>query len=469
MEHGGTIDPTAYLIASSIQHTPEPWPRRPIDGPIKSSNRSLAFMLANHGFDVFLCETRGANDLNERHVKSRAIKSSLRGRSDNKNRTDAEIADEAFRQWNFWGFTQDDIIAHELKSHMDTVMKVTGAKKVSVFTFSMSTPTSFAFFSIRPDYAEKVHAFVSMAPIVSGQGTSGFISLAMERVCPLIPDGPGTIVFTDFIFSQPMRDLSLLFFKHKWMRYVLFKMVENLTMGASAQYRTNLELNLIGHLLRRLSFKTAKQLCQQMAANRLQKYDYGPLKNKKLYGTEEPPVYDISNLKIKDWLLVSAWNDALSTPAAVEHLLKIVNPKPIAHVVAPYNHVDLIAAFDNDKYTNFPILHYMEKMYENSSEHVAAETTTRSLSIDLKKIFAPLQSLDGSTFTSNRADYRRAGRARTATDDFFRGLNIAPQAPLNAMARTFQGGMRTMLTGINSMVKNPRIEIPIQIIERESR
>lgn len=464
-EHGGTIDPTAYLLASSIQHTPEPWPRRPTDGPIKSANRSLAFLLANHGFDVFLCESRGSNDLNTRHVKDRAAKSALEGKNEDKNRTQAENMHELSRQWNFWSFTQDDIIAHELKSHIDTVLKVTGADKVSVLTYSLSTPTSFAFYSIRPDYARKTHAFVSMAPIVSGQGTSPLMTLALKRICPLIPETVGTMILSDLLLNQLTRDIAIVLFKPKWLRYTLFKMIENLAMGASPQYRTHIELNLIGHLLRRVSFRVGKQMCQQMASDRLQKYDYGPFKNKELYGTETPPEYDLSNLQLKSWLLVSAWNDAVATPQIVDHLVRIVNPKPVARVVAPYNHVDMIAGFENDKYTNFPIMHYFEHMSYDPEERSSAETTTRSLSIDLRQIFAPLQSLNGNLFVANnQSEYRRAAQARSATEDVIRRLTLGP--PFNAMARSFQGGMRTMLERVNSVVKNPRIDLPIQIVER---
>ena len=157
MEHGGTIDPSAYLVGSSIQHFPEPWPRKPEDGPMRSWNRSLAFVLANNGFDVWLAETRGANDANKRRIKSRAVESVLDGKNEDKNMTLGENLRLLFDAWDFWSFSQDDIVAHELKSHMDVVLKMTGSDKLHLMTFSLSTPTSLAFLSSFFAFLLRVH------------------------------------------------------------------------------------------------------------------------------------------------------------------------------------------------------------------------------------------------------------------------------------------------------------------------
>lgn len=371
LEHGGTIDPTAYLIASSIQHHPEKWPRTAADGPITSWNRSLAFVLANNGFDVWLAETRGSNDNNRKRVKSRVVETLRAGANERKNMTKAEDLDELSRLNDYWAFSQDDIIAHEIKSHMDLVLSLTGAKKLHLFTFSLSTPTSLAFLSTRPDYAAKVRGYVSMAPIVSGEGVNLLIKLALQTICPLLPDQVGTLFMTDLVFTQPMRDLVVAISKSRTLRYSTVKAFITLLMGPSAKYQTLLDLNVMGHMLRELSFKESKQLCQQTKANKLQKYDYGPIKNRILYKSAEPPIYDLSNLNIKDWIVVSAANDALATPKVVEHLISLVHPKPKAHIIAPgLNHLDLIAGFENDKYVNLPVLHYFEEMSFDSANNV---------------------------------------------------------------------------------------------------
>lgn len=358
VEHGGTIDPTAYLIGSSIQHHPEPWPRRLQDGPITSWNRSLAFVLANNGFDVWLAETRGSNDENKRRIKSKTAQSIVFGRNQGKNLTVGEQLKELERK-DYWDFSQDDIIAHELKSHIDLVLRETGSKRLNLMTFSLSTPTSLAFFSIRPDYVPKIQGYVSMSPIVSGQGVNKLIKFIMEGVCPVLPAKMGTMLVSDLLFTQPIREIILALSKSPAFRYTGVKGFVTLIMGPSAKYQTLLDLNVMGHMLRQLSFKEAQQLCQQMKANKLQKYDYGPLKNRLVYGQRDPPVYDLSNLGLEDWIIVAGANDKLAPIEVMDHLVKIVNPKPSARLIAPgLNHLDMIAGLENDIYVNLPIMKY---------------------------------------------------------------------------------------------------------------
>lgn len=400
LEHGGTIDPTAYIVSSSIQHHPEKWPRTAEDGPITSWNRSLAFVLANNGFDVWLAETRGSNDANTRKIPAKAVKSVLRNRNQMKNMTAAENVRQMLHANDYWSFSQDDIIAHELKSHIDTVLRITGADHVGLFTFSLSTPTSLAFFSLREDYADKVHGFVSMAPIVSGQGTNTVIKIGLQTICPLLPDEVGLAAFTSTIFTQPMRDLVVLISQSKYLRYSIVKLIVTLLMGPSAKWKSLFDLNLLGHLLRQLSFREAKQLCQQMDTNKLQKYDYGPIKNKLLYNQTEPPVYDLTHLHIRDWIVVAASNDALSTMPVLDHLLTLVEPKPMATILAPgFNHLDLISAMDNDKYVNLPILAYFQSMshvpgLEEDQHYAEASSLRPQRSLDFSQFFPKIPGLD---------------------------------------------------------------------------
>lgn len=361
MEHGGTIDPTAYLIGSSIQHHPERWPRSAEDGPITSWNRSLAFTLSNNGFDVWLAETRGSSDVNRKHIRSQAVKQVISGANKFNNMTKGENLQELNHNWNYWDFSQDDIIAHEIKSHMDTIMKKTGSEKLLVFTFSLSTPTSFAFFSIRPDYAEKVQGFVSMAPIVSGEISNKAVNLVMKYICPIAPQSLGTAFLDGLTLTQPIREVILAISKSRFLRYTLIKAVVNTLLGASPKYRTLLDENVLGHMLRSLSFKEAQQLCQQMKTSSLTKYDYGKVKNMKVYGQEKPPVYKLENFGVRSWIVVLAEHDSLSTPGIYKHLLRYVNPQPETTFVAPdFNHLDLIAGLENDRYVNLPILAYFK-------------------------------------------------------------------------------------------------------------
>lgn len=382
LTHGGTVDTSIYLISSSKQHFPELWPRPIEEGPIRSWNRSLAFVLANNGFDVWLAETRGSNEMNKRHIKSKAFLSILKGKNMRKNMTTAEMIDEVTRKWNYWDFSQDDIIAHEYKSHIDTVMKISGCNEVSLVSFSLSTPTALAFVSTRPDYARKIRGFISIAPIVTGRGFSNILKFVLEYMCPMIPDTLGTVLWSDLVLSTPVRLLLLALGKSKTLRYSLIKVFVNLFFGESCKWQTLIELNTLGHMMRDLSFREAKQLCQQTAKNRLQKFDYGPVKNLFLYNSTSPPMYDLSNLQLSSWIVVSGETDAIANNDNYEDLYNQVNPKPSARLLIPgYNHLDIVSGFENDRLVNIPMMNYLASVSEIDSPDldVAGSRGLRSL------------------------------------------------------------------------------------------
>lgn len=362
--HGGLIDPSAYLIASSIQHFPEPWP---VDSNFaanrhgeRSSNRSLAFMLANNGFDVFLAWTRGANEYNRRHLKLKSLVSAVEGRNLEKNVTRGEVLHEFQQKWDYWSFTEDDIIKHEIKAQMDKIMEITKQAQVSLFVFSLSTRTSLAFLATRPDYARKLRAYICMAPMISGLGMAGAGKMIIQNICTFTPKFLGQLVLSDLLLTPQVRSLLIDVSKNKWVRYAVTKFLLSILLGSSAKYRTNLELNILGHLFLHLNYKMVKQMCQSTFSDRFQKFDYGPIGNKLIYKSDKPPIYDLSNLQLEDWITISGTNDNLATDKSYEQLMALVNPKPITHHVAPgFNHLDLFAGFENDIYVNLPILEYL--------------------------------------------------------------------------------------------------------------
>lgn len=478
MEHGGTINPSAYIVASSIQHHPERWPRTARDGPITSWNRSLAFVLANNGFDVFLAETRGSSDVNRKYIHSRAVKSVIEGRYKLKNLTAGEISQslEKHTNWDYWDFSQDDIVAHEIKSHIDLVLEKTGSEKILMFTFSLSTPTSFGFFSLRPDYAEKVQGLVSMAPIVSGEHINRGAKLVLDIICPLTPEFLGTFFLEDILFTQTSRDLMLFAAKSKWIRYSFIKAVLNYGMGASAKYQTVIDLNFLGHLLRSLSFKEAQQLCQQMRSNKLSKYDYGKVKNLHIYGTETPPEYKLSEFHVKDWIIVLAENDGLSTQDVYKHLMREVFPKPKSTIFAPgFNHADLFAGFENDRYINLPVLsYYQSRSIVPGLENIfRAESSARQL--DLTSVIPGMKNLQIPNLSDLGIPFEMpkesgsdivSSTLKTLQRELSKNLNLTDSS--ESVFDQVQINMRKMLGGVENFSLNNILNSESQAKEKQS-
>lgn len=340
MIHGGAIDLSVYLSVSTMQHNPEKWHRVGEDQPFGSSNRSLALALANNRFDVWLAETRGIDS----RFRKRMPKEEHHG-IDN-----TSVAINIKKKPNYWTFTEDDVINYETKSYIDKVMAVTGSKNVSIFTYSHSTSTSLAFLSNKQDYAQKVHALVCMAPIVSPIGMNRLTEFLAPKVCALSSTSMGRLILSKVFLTQNFRRLFVRMFKSKPIRYSLLKSLTTFLFGPSPKYQTNLELNMISHLIQPRTFRYLKRICRFSAQNGFWKFD----------AKGESKSYNLSELELKSWIIVSATNDAISTPSAIDDLIERVAIKPQANIeVLDYNHLDLIAAFDNDIKVNKPIIEYL--------------------------------------------------------------------------------------------------------------
>lgn len=362
MMDGGFIGPPTYVLANSIQHHPEKYPRGPSDGPMTSWNRSLAFVLANNGFDVWLVGTRGHGEQNQQHLELKGPKSIDQKRSTwklgmllaKRNRKLQKQAD------HYWMFTMDDVIKNEVPRQMEKVIQETGAKNVSIVTYSQSTQIAISLVSRSKLDARKVHSLVSMAPVFNDKGTNWLVKYYYRAFCKYFPNKLGTRLTSEYLSTKPIRDLLNRINKNKYLRYSLVKAIETTYFGSSPKYLTHLEAPLVWHSLMPVSFQHLKHFCQQVTAGGLQKYDYGYLGNMQAHRQYRSLPTDISDLHIKNWMVISGSNDNLASPASMKKLLnEVKKPKPYKHLdVKGFNHLDLIAGITNDVNVNLPVLEF---------------------------------------------------------------------------------------------------------------
>lgn len=339
--HGGITDTSTYVWASAIQHFPEVWPAKK-GHMMRSSNRSLAFMLANRGFDVWLVPTRGMSEMQQRL---------------------AGIYRNTVAALKYYNYSINEIIDYELPRQIDKVLEVTGAKKVSLMGFSISTPSTLALVSSNPKYARKVHSYVCMAPLVSAVNTNLLTMMLFAGPGLHLSYETGTKIFTLAMTTDIVRSTLVKWTKSAWWRYILYHKLSTLLLGPSAKYQTFLELPVVGHIMMPTGFKFVQHFCQMQLYGKVQRYDYGARDNMIAYGQKTPPVYNISTLHVKDWIMIQAENDNFSPPDSGNRIAEAVkHPKPCKRIIVPrYNHLDLVAAHTNDVMVNLPIANYLEQ------------------------------------------------------------------------------------------------------------
>lgn len=163
-----------FNSANMISNSNFSRPRKPIVGDMSvlhnigfntyEDDASLPFMLSNNNFDVWLADARGTN---EWLVKE-------------------DLPKFHFSTNEYWNFNVDDEALVDLPKIIDYVLYQTGAQKVVYISYSESTSFMLMLLCAQPKFANKVAAFVAMAPIAYLTHLQG-LSLALI-VSELMPN-----------------------------------------------------------------------------------------------------------------------------------------------------------------------------------------------------------------------------------------------------------------------------------------
>lgn len=104
---------------------------------------SLAFILADQGYDVWLGNTRGSK-YSSKHSKFDL--NSAQGRS------------------QYWDFSLDQYVKYDVPDVVDYILERTGAKKVSYIGFSQGSAQALAALALNDDLNTKINRLFALAP-----------------------------------------------------------------------------------------------------------------------------------------------------------------------------------------------------------------------------------------------------------------------------------------------------------------
>jgi len=114
---------------------------------ITNPERSVPFVLAELGYDVWLGNNRG-----NKYSK----KSILHDPNSTK----------------FWDFSIDDFAWHDIPDSIEYILEIARATSLSYVGFSQGTAQAFAALSIHPQLNQKVNVFIALAPAMRPKGLS---------------------------------------------------------------------------------------------------------------------------------------------------------------------------------------------------------------------------------------------------------------------------------------------------------
>jgi lysosomal acid lipase/cholesteryl ester hydrolase len=114
---------------------------------VTDSKRSVPFVLAELGYDVWLGNNRG-NKYSKKSIHHDPSSS------------------------KFWDFSIDDFAWHDIPDSIEYILQITRAPALSYVGFSQGSAQAFAALSIHPQLNQKVNVFIALAPAMRPKGLS---------------------------------------------------------------------------------------------------------------------------------------------------------------------------------------------------------------------------------------------------------------------------------------------------------
>ncbi|XP_062195920.1 triacylglycerol lipase 2-like [Phragmites australis] len=247
LQHGVLVDGMTWLLAS-----PE---------------ESLAFVLADRGFDVWIANTRGTR-WSRRHVS----------------------LDPSSRL--YWNWSWDDLVVSDLPAMVDFVCRQTG-QKPHYAGHSMGTLVALAAFS-EGRLVDKLKSAALLTPVAYLAHITTPIGLLLAKafVGELLSDGLGVAEFNPT--SPPVANLIREFCRKPGMH--CYDLLASIT-GKNYCLNSSAVDVFLKYEPQPTSTKTMVHFAQTVRDGVLQKYDYVlPGRNIASYGQAEPPVYEMSNI-----------------------------------------------------------------------------------------------------------------------------------------------------------------------------
>ncbi|XP_050390217.1 gastric triacylglycerol lipase [Patella vulgata] len=278
-------------------------------------NESLAFILADEGYEVWMGNSRG-NTYSRRH------------------KTLSPDQDE------FWAWSWDEMGEYDFPAMIDFALNVSGKTSLYYVGHSQGTTQAFVHLSQNPEFGEKIKLFFALAPVA----TVGSMESPIRYLSALKDETIYEILKRrDFLPSNRILDiLADTVCRSQELRFLCANVLF-LIAGYDTSNLNNSRLPVyINHTPAGCSVQDLIHYLQGYRSGIFRKYDYGSAdQNEKHYGQPTPPQYNVSRITAPVALFYGD-NDWLADLKDVALLIpKIQNLK--AKIEVPqWNHLDFI-------------------------------------------------------------------------------------------------------------------------------
>ncbi|XP_015354449.1 lipase member K [Marmota marmota marmota] len=303
-------------------------------------NNSLAFLLADSGYDVWMGNSRG-NTWSRKHLKL-SPKSS-----------------------EYWAFSLDEMAKYDLPATINLIIEKTGQEQLYYVGHSQGTTIAFIAFSTNPELAKRIKIFFALAPVVTVKYTRSPIkkltTLSRRTIKALFGDkmfSPHTLM-EQFIATKMCN------------RKIFHHMCSNFMFTVTGFDPQNLNMSRLDVYLAQSPAGTSVQnmlhWAQAVNSGQFQAFDWGqPDQNMMHFHRLIPPLYNVTEMEVPT-AIWSGGQDILADPKDVENLLPKIANLIYYKAIPYYNHMDFYLGQDAPQEIYQDLIKLMEECLQNKT------------------------------------------------------------------------------------------------------
>ncbi|XP_051655684.1 lipase member M-like [Manacus candei] len=275
-------------------------------------DNTLAFILADAGYDVWIGNNRG-NSWSRRHLYL------------------------SVHQEKFWDFSFHEMAIYDLPAMVGFIIMQTEQQKLFYVGHAQGSSLGFIAFSSLPHLGEKIKLFFALTPGYTLQHIKGPVLKTAH-----LPDEVLKLIFGTKELSLVSRK-DRAFFAEKCSKHPVDDVCENEIFLVGGYNKKNLNMSrldvYLAHFPDYTSVKTLLHWGQTAKSGEFKQFDYGLLKNEEKYNQSSPPRYRIEDMTVP----VALWSggqDWVNPPREIHRLLRRLT-SVVRHEQFPeWNHFD---------------------------------------------------------------------------------------------------------------------------------
>lgn len=304
---------------------------------------SLAFELANQGYDVWMGNSRGSTySLN--HTKY-----------------------DYQHDWRYWDFSFHEIGLYDLPAQIDYILAKRRRQSLAYIGHSQGNLAMFLLQSFQPQWAQKVKPFIAMAPIAFIPNVYfGAIRLLIKALSPVLtPTSLNRVLKGQILPKSRATEQALdIVCVPKWTTPIC-DLVLALMVGSNLK-RANHSLTPVvaHHIPEGTSVLNVLHFGQLIESGQFRSFDFGTRENLRRYGTHTNPFYPIRNIVSPDIAFISGRTDTLSTMSNVAITRSMLNVPLIDDYVVPdlaWGHADYMYAIGAGRLANIRMIGIIDR------------------------------------------------------------------------------------------------------------